>query len=140
MIETKMPKDIRSYKTKFIGPFTMRQILCIAIMAAVDIILYILVIQPLKLPMEFIVYGLIFVDVPIGAFGWIEPQGIPLEKYLIDVILRSFIAPAKRKPKKMIYVNAPENSTEKASHKKGKNRKRTEKKGMKRQDEPISFK
>ena len=48
MIETKMPKDIRSYKTKLIGPFTMRQLACIAVMGVVDIILYSLVIKPLS--------------------------------------------------------------------------------------------
>lgn len=98
MIETKMPKDIRSYKTKLIGPFTMRQLACIAVMGVVDIILYSLVIKPFQLPTEFIIYGLILIDVPIGAFGWIEPQGLPFERYLKDVLLRSFIAPAKRKP------------------------------------------
>lgn len=129
MIETKMPKDIRSYKTKLIGPFTMRQILCVAVMAAVDFILYALVIRPFQLPAEFIIYGLIFVDVPIGAFGWIEPQGLPLEKYLRDVLLRSFIAPVKRKPQRVLYK-------EQVNAEKPKSRK---KKAKKNQNEPESF-
>lgn len=129
MIETKMPKDIRSYKTKLIGPFTMRQIICVAVMAVVDFILYALVIQPFQLQAEFIIYGLIFVDVPIGAFGWIEPQGLPLEKYLKDVLLRSFIAPVKRKPQRILYE-------ERLSAEKPKG---TKKKAKKNQNEPKSF-
>lgn len=129
MIETKMPKDIRSYKTKLIGPFTMRQIICVAVMAVVDFILYALVIQPFQLQAEFIIYGLIFIDVPIGAFGWIEPQGLPLEKYLKDVLLRSFIAPVKRKPQRILYEK-------RGNAEKLKNRK---KKAKKNQNEPKSF-
>lgn len=129
MIETKMPKDIRSYKTKLIGPFTMRQIICVAVMAVVDFILYALVIQPFQLQAEFIIYGLIFIDIPIGAFGWIEPQGLPLEKYLKDVLLRSFIAPVKRKPQRILYE-------ERGSAEKPKIRK---KKAKKNQNEPKSF-
>lgn len=129
MIETKMPKDIRSYKTKLIGPFTMRQIICVAVMAVVDFILYALVIQPFQLQAEFIIYGLIFIDIPIGAFGWIEPQGLPLEKYLKDVLLRSFIAPVKRKPQRILYE-------ERGSGEKSKIRK---KKAKKNQNEPKSF-
>ena len=34
MIETKMPKDIRAYKTKLIGPFTGRQAICVVIAAS----------------------------------------------------------------------------------------------------------
>lgn len=129
MIETKMPKDIRAYKTKLIGPFTMRQIICVAVMAVVDFILYALVIQPFQLQAEFIIYGLIFIDVPIGAFGWIEPQGLPLEKYLKDVLLRSFISPVKRKPQRILYEK-------RGNAEKSKNRK---KKAKKNQNEPKSF-
>ena len=129
MIETKMPKDIRSYKTKLIGPFTMRQLVCVAVMGVVDIILYSLVIQPLQLSTEFIIYGLILIDVPIGAFGWIEPQGLPLERYLKDVLLRSFIAPIKRKPIKVLYEEVQVN--EKKDKKK--------KKAKKNPNEPKSF-
>lgn len=129
MIETKMPKDIRTYKTKLIGPFTMRQIICVAVMTVVDITLYALVIQPFQLSTEFIIYGLILVDVPIGAFGWIEPQGLPLEKYLKNVLLRSFIAPVNRKPQRILHDNP--DTGEKPKGRKKKNRKNP--------NEPESF-
>lgn len=137
MIETKMPKDIRKYKTKMIGPLTMRQLICVAIMGVVDIILYSLVIYPFELSTEFTIYGLILIDVPIGAFGWIEPQGLPLEIYLKDVVLRSFIAPAKRKPVRILYDKAQ--TMEKIDKKKtGKSGKRN-KKAKKNPNEPKSF-
>lgn len=64
MIESKMPKDIRSYKTKLIGPFDGRQLICIGIMLVVDFMLFQFVITPLKLPTEYVIYGLIFFDLP----------------------------------------------------------------------------
>lgn len=40
MIEAKMPKDIRVYETKLIGPLTLRQTICLCVAIFVDIILY----------------------------------------------------------------------------------------------------
>lgn len=103
MIDGKMPKDIRVYKTKIVGPLTGRQMICLALMGVIDLILYKLVITPYELPREFIIYGLIFIDLPIAALGWIEPQGMTLEKYIWNVVVRYLLSPAKRKPKCMIY-------------------------------------
>ena len=50
MIETKMPKDIRAYKTKLIGPFTGRQAICVVIAGIVFIIFYACIAQPFHLP------------------------------------------------------------------------------------------
>lgn len=103
MIESKMPKDIRAYKTKLIGPFTARQLLCIGVMIIVDFMLYNLVVIPLHLSSDLVIYGLIFIDLPIAAFGWAEVSGMPLEIYLRDVVLKQFLAPIKRKSIHIIY-------------------------------------
>ena len=42
MIEAKMPKDIRVYETKLIGPLTLRQTICLCVAIFVDIVLYVL--------------------------------------------------------------------------------------------------
>lgn len=130
MIESKMPKDIRAYKTKLIGPFNGRQLVCIAIMAVVDIMLYNFVVVPLQLSTDLIIYGLIFVNFPIATFGWMEVSGMPLEVYLKEVILKIFLAPAKRKPIHIIYQAKDVHET---TYKKKKKRKRNGKK------EPISY-
>lgn len=104
MIEAKMPKDIRQYKTKLIGPFTGRQAACVAIMIAVDLILYSTVAAPLKLSMNMMIYGLLIVDIPIALFGWYEPHEVPLEKYIKNIWLRTFTAPRKRLPKRILYA------------------------------------
>ncbi len=103
MIESKMPKDIRAYKTKLIGPFNGRQLICVGIMLVVDFLLFQLVVLPLDLPLEFVIYGLVFIDLPIAAFGWVEINGMSLETYMKEVVLKMFLAPAKRKSKHVIY-------------------------------------
>ncbi|MCC2254571.1 PrgI family protein [Ruminococcus sp. CLA-AA-H200] len=127
MIDAKIPKDIRAYKAKLIGPFTARQLICLAIMAASDILLYSLVFVPFDLTGDFMIYALIFIDIPIAAFGWVEPQGIPLEKYLKSVLLRSFLVPTKRKAKNVIYKDEKKISEKNLK----KNREKAEKKGVK---------
>ena len=130
MIETKMPKDIRIYKTKVIGPFTLRQSLCILLMIGLDVFLYSAIIKPLSLPMEFIVYGFMLIDVPISAFGWFEPMGMPLENYIRDVILRAYIAPTKRKVVSVVKMpkNTKSGKTKATKAKKPKNARRENKK------------
>ena len=96
MIETKVPKDIRSYETKIIGPFTMRQTIAIGIMVLVDILLFLWVLRPMKVSANAMVYVLMFFDIPVAAFGFIKVMGMPLEKYLRSYIIYTLLAPAKR--------------------------------------------
>lgn len=100
MIETKVPMDVRSYKTKYIGPFTLRQLICITIAAGVDIALFLFVFIPLGLDLgnmlKPIIFILALVDTPIIAFIF-EPQGMPMEDYLKYILIRGFVVPAKRK-------------------------------------------
>ena len=58
-------------------------------MIAVDIMLYNLVVIPLHLSSDLVIYGLIFIDLSIGAFGWAEVSGMPLEIYLRDVVIKT---------------------------------------------------
>ena len=61
MIEVKVPKDILKYKTRLVGPFTSRQILCLGIALAFDVLFYKLAYQPLGMPVEFL-------------FSWTSPS------------------------------------------------------------------
>ena len=118
MIETKVPMDVRSYKAKLIGPFTTRQLICVAIAVCIDALLFFCVIQPFHLPVRLSVFGLVFIDVPILAFI-IEPMGIPMEKYIKNVLWRNLIAPTKRKAisslpnKKTVYTSKEQKASQK---------------------------
>lgn len=127
MIEGKVPKDIRSYKTKIIGPFTVRQAACIFIMIAVDFIFYSTIWKSFYLSSDFLIYGVIFLDVPIAMFGWLEPMGMPLESYLKKILIRTFIAPTKRTEKTNIYrMEQTGNTKEEPKNKKERKKKKKE--------------
>lgn len=70
MIEAKMPKDIRVYETKLIGPLTLRQTICLCVAIFVDIVLYVTVIKPFHVNIRLVVYLIMFADVPIFAFTY----------------------------------------------------------------------
>lgn len=97
MIEVKVPKDILKYKTRLVGPFTFRQILCLGIALIVDFLFYRTVYQAMSLPIEFLFYVILFLDIPIMAFGYCMPMDLPLEKYLKITIETKILAPGKRK-------------------------------------------
>ena len=88
MIEAKVPQDIRKYKTKVLGSFTLRQVICAVVAVVIDIVLIAGVIVPMGLSVNTIV--LVF------AFA-IEVQGMPMEKFLYKILLRYIRTPAKRK-------------------------------------------
>ena len=97
MIEVKVPKDILKYKTRLVGPFTSRQILCLGIALAFDVLFYKLAYQPLGMPVEFLFYVILFLDIPIMAFGYCTPMDLPLEKYLKILVQTKFLAPSRSK-------------------------------------------
>lgn len=103
MIETKVPKDVRSYKTKVIGPFTTRQLLCFGAAILLDVSIFLFIhITGFNMSMTTAFYGLVFIDLPILAF-MIEPQGMPMEKYLKNIILPGLMRPNKRKAENLLY-------------------------------------
>lgn len=97
MIETKVPKDIRVYETKIIGPFSLRQAVCFLLLIFLDILIYSFVINPFSISADYAVYLLCLVDIPVAAFGFVKVMGVPLEKYLGSVIKSSFLSPTGRK-------------------------------------------
>lgn len=105
MIETKVPKDVRSYKTKILGPLTLRQVICVVVAGIFDIILYMIATSmDMKLNAEMVIYSLIFLNLPIFAF-MLEVQGMTMEKYIKNVLLDSFLKPSKRKAENLLYEN-----------------------------------
>lgn len=101
MIETRVPKDIRVYKTKVIGNFTLRQVICIVLCFVIDFAAYKFIIKPLHAPIEAIIYVAIFLDVPILAFSQ-EKMGMKMEDYLKSVFHDNFLSIKTRRPECML--------------------------------------
>lgn len=95
MIETKVPMDIRKYKTKIIGPFTLRQAICVGISIFIDLMFYLFIYSSLDLSINFLIYTVIIIDIPIMAFSF-DHNGIPMEKFVYGFIRNNILAPVKR--------------------------------------------
>ena len=93
-IEIKIPKEIRKYEAKAVGPFTLRQLICLLICVPVCVGLYILV----KPYVGVDVAGfIVFPPAAVGwLFGWCKPYGMKFEKYMKTMFINSFLAPKKR--------------------------------------------
>jgi hypothetical protein len=105
MIESRVPKDIRNYRTKLIAGLDFRQIMCVVGALATDAVLKFVVfplIGDVSVDSLTLIFG--FIDIPILAFGWLRPDDLPLEIYIRDVVIRNFLAPRKRKLKRVIYT------------------------------------
>ena len=82
MIEAKVPRDIRNYEVKMVGPFTIRQVILFLAAVVLDAIEYFFVLKPMQVPTDVLVYLIIFLDVPIMAFSY-KPYGIKMEDLML---------------------------------------------------------
>lgn len=120
MIQVNVPKDIRSYKTKIIGPFSLRQLIAVAFTLAVDLGLYNFIFRPMEIPNEWLIYAICFVSLPPLAFGFIEIMGMPLEKY-ITVWFYTYMTILffdKRKAENVVERKMPDKTEDKKNKKK----------------------
>ncbi len=93
MIEVPMNDDIRKYQPKILGPFNIRQLLCMILAIVVAIPLWGLVDMEIENKVLVICAALF----PIIACGWIKMDGLPFEKLAIRIIYFHFLTPKKRK-------------------------------------------
>jgi len=93
MIEVRVPNNITEYKPKFLFGMTGKQFLCVAATAVV-ILLDIKFLKPVIGDMAIMLAAV--PAVIAAAFGWIEPYGMPFEKYLGSVLFQALLAPKHR--------------------------------------------
>ena len=97
MIEKRVPKDIRGYKMKTFGDVcTVRQLLFTIGAGGCVLIAYFFILRPLGIRDYYISFFVsMLCALPCLAFGWVEPMGIPLEKWAMFA-LRYLLAPSNR--------------------------------------------
>lgn len=101
MIEVNIPKDLDHYEAKFVGPFTLRQSICIVCALPIGIFLFNLTKKSLGVD----VAGFICL-IPAGIaylFGWLKPYGMKFEVFVRSVFITTVLAPSKRKYKTENY-------------------------------------
>lgn len=114
MVEVRVPKNIMIYESKTIGPFTTKQFVCMIAAVGLDFLLYNLLLKPMEVSTEILFYTIAFADIPILAFGYYKPMGLPLEKYIKMIYNTVILAPAKRL-NKIEMIHETDNSNKKKS-------------------------
>lgn len=144
MLEISIPRDIRDFQPKFMGPFTERQ--CAALAVMVVVMLLTCLIQKKILGFEVVTYlpGLVL-SVPAFLFGWGDKMlQMPFEVYARTVFLNTFVIPKHRVYQIHCYysttearirkeMDEAEAATEEGKEK-AKNKEKTKKKPMKSND------
>lgn len=93
MIIVPVPKDVRRFKPKFIGPLTKPQtysVVTSGLIAALAFSLF------SSLPASAVMVPVFIICAPIMACGFIEVRNVPLWIYFRDVFLRNSLAPKRR--------------------------------------------
>lgn len=95
MIEVEIPKDPNRYEPKQVGPFTIRQTICVAIMGVSGYFIYQYV-SP-YLGTDLTGFLILIPAVIAWAFGWWKPYGLRFEAFIKTAFICNFISPTKRK-------------------------------------------
>ena len=96
-IEREILQDITKYKTRFIGPFSVREIVCIGIIVAIDVPAFLILSQ--FFVMSFVMPCLIFLALPAALCGFFPIYDMPFEKFVISIIQTQILSPRIRKYK-----------------------------------------
>ncbi len=98
MIEVPMIDDIRRYETKFLGPFTKKQLVCTIISVVVCAPLFILTFIT-KMDLVFKLILPLLPAIPIELAGIVNINNTPFEAFSLRVLYNKVLTPGKRKNK-----------------------------------------
>ena len=118
-IEKEIPKDIKQYEPKLMGPFTTRQVFCLIPAMAIGIGLFFGLQNFLTVDVRLFV--ITFVAVPFFFLGWYKPYNLPFEKFIKSIFISTVLSPPHRKYKtSRLYLEpgAPKRKLAKSSKKK----------------------
>lgn len=94
MIEIEIPKDIKDYEPKLIGPFTTRQAICTGAIVIISIVGYNVLKHVFDNGLKFII-PLIVCLIPM-LIGWYKPYGMRFEQYALSQFNTVILPPKKR--------------------------------------------
>ena len=99
MISVRIPAEIRKYKEKIAAGLNARQLISVIVALVICVPLYIFLHFYLSVSDDIVSWLVIFIAVPIAAFGFVKYNGMPMEKIAASIIKFEFLYPNKRKYK-----------------------------------------
>lgn len=94
MAYAEIPRDVLKIKRRVVAGLTKRQLVCILIAAAIGLPLFFLLRKPLGSSTA--AYVMVFAMIPAMLFAFYEHNGLPLERYLRDMLRVMFFRPKQR--------------------------------------------
>ncbi|MCR4745738.1 MAG: PrgI family protein [Lachnospiraceae bacterium] len=94
-ISVDVAKDPKAIKQKFIGSFTRRQFFCFSAAAVVGVPFYLMTRKSLGTDVSALM--MVAVMLPFFFLGIYEKDGVPAEKYLMQIIEMKFLRPGIRR-------------------------------------------
>ena len=94
MAYAEIPRDVLKIKRRVVAGLTKRQLVCILIAAAIGLPLFFLLRKPLGSSTA--AYVMVFAMIPAMLFAFYEHCGLPLERYLRDMLRVMFFRPKQR--------------------------------------------
>lgn len=97
MIIVPVPRDVREFKPKFIGPFSKREFIGVAVAAAFAFAAF-AVTSAMQLDItvnQRVMIVLVPAAIPL-ACGFVDIQGMPVWVYAQNLIIQNFLAPRHR--------------------------------------------
>lgn len=95
MIEVKIPKEIRQYREKIFGIFTLRQVICIAIILIGSTTIGLLL-SKAGANNDIVFLCIMIFAVPFFLIGFFRYEDMNFEEYAVIVFISTVLYPAKR--------------------------------------------
>ena len=93
MIEIEIPKDIRAYETKLIGPLSGRKAACVGIATPIALVAWNLL-ESFPTDTRLILSAIFCL--PVLLFWWLKPFGMKLEDFLKTTFVSTVLSPKRR--------------------------------------------
>lgn len=95
MLEIEMSKDIKNFEPKILGPFTLRQLICVGISVTYGVPLFFILGGDIVIRILITILAML----PVLLCGWLKVFDEPFERFLKIIVVNKFLKPAKRKYK-----------------------------------------
>lgn len=119
-IEMEIPKDIRKYKKKLVGPLTARQTLFSIPAIGLGGLVFFAFKDVFRGDVHILLT--ILTALPFLMLGWIEVYGMPLEKFIKAAFVSTILSPANRKYVTKNTITQTEDKPTKSEKKSGSKR------------------
>lgn len=95
MIEVKIPKEIRQYREKIFGIFTLRQVICTAIILIGSTTIGLLL-SKIGVNSDLVFLCIMIFAIPFFLLGFFRYEDMNFEEYAVIVFISTILYPAKR--------------------------------------------